>query len=172
MNVTLKDFQPVNEWKLDSKGEKFRSGEPVYLIDQSTGRKYLNEDQDIVRFKCLLLSIGTPFVHAVAGLLNVAYRILKLVTFSHFWMNNQTKYNLKERFSDAGSDLLKIIATPISYFALELAALYGLFRPYDGRKLYASIERGTYSNFILAPCFQPNPKKHAFGGKMSERNVF
>ena len=67
---------------------------------------------------------------------------------------------------------MRIIATPVSILGLELAAIYGIFQPYDGRKLYASFERATYGNFILAPCFQPDPKYHALGGDINEKDAF
>ena len=179
MGVTLKDFQPVNHWKIDEKGEQYRFGlwdRPIskHIIDQTTNRKYLNEAENIVGFKCFLLTLGTPFVHPIALIINVAYRILKIATLSHFWVEKkgETKYKFEARLVDATQDLLRIIATPAALVGLELAAIYGLFRPYDGRKLYASIERAVYGNFILAPCFQPMANYHAFGGDIDKRNAF
>jgi hypothetical protein len=179
MSVTLKDFQPINHWKLDLDGKIYPCGEggkkvPQFIIDQTTGRRYLNESRKVVGIKCFLLTLATPCVHPVASIANVAYRILKLISFSHFWINKggEAKYNFKARLADAGIDLLRIVATPISIIGLELAAFYGCFRPYDGRKLYASIERATYGNFIIAPCFQPEPQSHALGGNINRRNVF
>ena len=54
----------------------------------------------------------------------------------------------------------------------ELAALYGCIRPYDGRKLYATIERAMYGDSVLAPCFQPSPTSHALGGDINRKDVF
>ena len=78
----------------------------------------------------------------------------------------------ENKLADAGKDSLRIVAAPFSILGLELAALYGLIRPYDGRKMYATIERAMYGNPILAPCFQPEPERHAFGGDINERNAF
>jgi hypothetical protein len=49
----------------------------------------------------------------MAAIANVAYRIAKLVTFSHFWIKkeNEARYNFKGRLTDAGKDLLRIIAS-------------------------------------------------------------
>ena len=60
--------------------------------------------------------------------------------------------------------------------------------PYDGRKLYGSFERLAYSggyqfiddgfseknphNYLLAPCFQPEPKCHLGGGQLGECDVW
>lgn len=177
MSVTIKDFYPFNSWVEDKKGPTWNisvSGkrEPAFLIDQTTGKSYFNETKGCVRFKCFLLTLGTPFVHFAAAIANVAYRALKLVSFSHFWVPKEKGGSFKDRLSDAGVDVLRIIATPFSYFALELSALYGLLSPYNGRKLYASFERAVYGNFILAPCFQPEPRRHAFGGDINTQNAF
>lgn len=174
-DVTLRDFQPFNRWVVDQDGPKWSDqDEPQYLIDGTTGRKYWNESKGVVGFKCFLLTLGTPIVHAIASLVNMAYRIIKLVSFSHFWMprENEKAYSFTARLKEAGVDLLRVFTTPLAYLGLETAALYGIFNPYDGRKLYASIERAQYGNFILAPCFQPDPTAHAFGGDPTKRNAF
>lgn len=179
MSVTLKDFYPINKWKPDLEGEKWNccsehKGQARHLIDQTTGRKYLNQSKGVVRFKCFLLTLGTPFVHPIAGILNVAYRALKLISLSHFWIpkKEEKSYGFKARVQDAGKDLLRIVAQPLAIVGLELAAIYGLIRPYDGRKLYASIERAQYGNFILAPCFQPDAEQHLLGGDPNKKNAF
>ncbi len=173
-SVTLRDFQPINTWKPDLDGQRWSDGDPKHLIDMSTGRKYWNESKSCVGFKCFLLTLGTPIVHSIASLANVAYRIVKLISFSHFWITkgSEKSYSFKERLKDAGKDLVRVITAPIVLVGLELAAIYGMFTPYNGRKLYASIERTQYGNFILAPCFQPDPTCHAFGGNPKKRNAF
>lgn len=170
MSVTLKDFYPINTWTPEYTGPNWsdKPTVPKFLIDKATGRRYWNESKGIVGFKCFLLTPGTPVVHSIASVLNVDYRIIKLVTFSHFYNAKTTEEGVKE----AGKDLLRIVLTPISLVGLQLAAIYGLVRPYDGRKLYATIERATYGNYILGPCFQPNPTRHAFGGNAQMQNAF
>lgn len=175
MSITLGDFRLINHWEIDVKGEKWlRNDEPKYLIDQTTQRRYWNESENTVRFKCFLLTVGTPFVHSVASIVNVAYRVFKLITLSHFWLDKEgeKKYDFKARMADAGADLLRIVATPFAFLGLELAAIYGLASPYDGRKLYATIERAMYGGFILAPCFQPEPESHFFGGDPNKKDSF
>ena len=170
VSITRGDFNIFDTtWKELKNGEKWPNGAPKYLVDMSTGdmktgRKYWNESKDLVSFKCLLLILGTPIYHFMASLLNVAYRIVKLVSFFHFWVDKEGEksYSLKERFKDAGQDLLRIVVTPIAIIGLEFTAIYGVFSPYNGRKLYASIERAQYERYIVAPCFQPDPNSHLF----------
>lgn len=173
-SITLKDFQPINIWMPDLNGPKWGDRDPEFLIDTTTTRRYWNESKGSVGLKCFLLTIGTPFVHSIASLVNIAYRIVKLISLFHFWTYKEEEqfYSFKARLEDAGQDVLRIFTTPIAIIGLELAALYGVFTPYNGRKLYASIERAQYGNFILAPCFQPDPRYHALGGDPKKRNAF
>ncbi len=164
MTVTFRDFQPINNWTLESGGERcsceVHRGQPKFLIDQTTGRKYYNQPEEEVRYRCFVLALATPIVYSIISVANIARRILNLVTLSHFWIEKEgeTKYSLLERLADAGKDILRIVAAPVSIVGLELASLYGWFRPYDGRKLYASIERATYGEFVLWTVFQPQPR--------------
>jgi hypothetical protein len=173
MDVTWKDFFIFGSWIVDQEGIKYDSGEPAHLIDQTTGRKYWNESRSTVWCKCVLLTLGTPFVHPIAGVANIAYRIFRLVSLSHFSSEESKTRSLKQRCVEAGKDVLRIGLTPFAVVALELAALYGaLIRPYDGRKLYASLERALYGDFVLAPCFQPNPTRHLAGGDPNKKGSF
>jgi hypothetical protein len=124
------------------------------------------------------LVVGTPIIHAVASLLNVAYRITLLITLIHFRAeeyNDQGKlkpFPFKVSLILAGTDFIRIFTTPLVYVALELAAIYGVVSPYNGRKLYASLERAQYGDGILAPCFQPEATKHLFGGDINKQNAW
>lgn len=177
--IMLRDFQPFNTWKVDENGRKWDDcPEPAELIDQTTGRKYLNESKGIVRFKCFLVTLGTPIVHTVASLINIAYRVALLVSFSHFWNIQDKQYTFKARLQDYGYDLLRIIATPIALVGLQLSSLYGVFSPYNGRKVYATFERALYGQGIhpgagiLAPCFQPDAAKHLLGGDIGSKDTW
>lgn len=181
VTVRLADFYPVSRWDLELGGKKWESredclclrvrnlGEPKGLVDTYTGRRYTNESAGVIRLKCFLLTMATPFVHSAASVVNTAYKIAKLVSLSHFWIYKaeecsglfgETEYNFQARFVDAGSDLLQIVVTPLALLGLELSAIYGLLSPYDGRKLYASFERAIYGNSVLAPCIQPWAEKN------------
>ena len=173
MDIQLGDFHPVNSWIAQEYGSKhsanrdylcarsWESGTSRYVLDNSTRRFYFNESQTSLRLKCTLLTLSTPFIHSISSVCNAAFRALKLVAGFHFWTKKDLtkEYNFKERLFDAYTDILRIIATPIALLGLELSAIYGLYSPYDGRKLYASIESALYDgSFTLASCFQPqNP---------------
>jgi hypothetical protein len=103
---------------------------------------------------------------------NVGYRAIKMVANFFVQRDGETKYNFRARFIDSAKDLLAVVTAPISLVALEIAALYGCIRPYDGRKLYATLERAVYGDSVLAPCFQPSPTSHALGGDINKKNAF
>lgn len=173
--TTLKDFKPINTWSLDKQGPTwlYDDFEPEYIIDESTGRRYWNESKGIVRFKSALLAFGTPLIHPLTSLVaGVGLSALKVLSLSHFWAPNDINDSFPKKLANMSIDLLKIVLWPIFLLSLELSALYGLFSPYDGRKLYASLERAYYEGPVLAPCFQPDPTRHAFCGDPTKRNAF
>lgn len=164
MKVTLKDFCPINQWVVDptpdapDHGRWCSNNEPIYLIDQTTGRAYWNESKTCVAIKCGLLAIATPFGHTVASAINVGIRLKRIISGTS---------------KEPGMDLARIVATPIGIVGLELAAFYGVIgNPYDARKIYGSGERFLYGRDVFAPCFQPDPKAHFFGGDPSKKNAF
>ncbi len=177
--MTWEHFRLCSFWTVAHDTKKYKnSSEPMYIIDSQTGDRYFNEDTDVIRFKCALLTFGTPIVHTLAAIAHIAYNLIKLLSFYHFWKtldNNNyenPEYNLKQRSLDAGEDLFHILFAPINILLLEFAALYGIIMPHDGRKLYASLERFAFDDSVLAPCFQPDPQEHLFGGDITVQNTF
>lgn len=178
--ITLKDFNPWNQWKEvkiphRDRVSEYDSGERHQ--DQSTGRIYWLQDKDTLRMKCTALLIWTVVAHVVKMISRIGCVFARPISDS--------RATLKERFINSGKDVLRIVVTPVLVVYLEMAALYGIFNPYDGRKLYASGERFAYNNLnidsidlfgrfpsICAPCFQPNATHHALGGDQNNANAW
>lgn len=169
MSLTIRDFIPVNQWHADVLGKKFKETDiPKYIIDSNTGRKYLNETNVTIRIKCLGLAIGTPFAHIPFGALNIAFRTVRVFSWENCCRKEGEEYDHSSRLNDG----LRIIGQPFAIIGLECAAIYGIFRPHDGRKLYASLELAQYERSILAPCFHPKPEKHLLGGDINVRDAY
>lgn len=185
----LARFRPYNKWKVDKKGSKWkdRPEVPLYIIDCTTGNRYLNQSKRVIRLKLLALLVATPVVHGFNTIIEIISRLYRLLTFEVF-RHRYTRgrilsWKLSRYLKDAinllvGRDLLALVA-------LEVATVYGLFRPLDGRKLYGSLEliqSGYYNHensyeickqllnidtgdhrALLAPCFQHSPRVHLFG---------
>lgn len=173
--LNLKDFQPINDWKIDVDGQKWESStDPVYIIDQTTSKKYWNHSKGSIQVKCVLLTLGTPIVHPVSSTANILYRVVKIISLFHFWgeVEEGKSSSLKARAKRARNDCLRVLTAPIALIGLELSSIYGVVNPYDGRKLYASIERACYGKAVLARCFQPSPTGHTFGGDPLKRDAY
>lgn len=184
-SISLKDFIPVSSWKVDQK-ICYSNKKPMYAVDSFSKRSYLNESSNTVRFKCLLLSVGTPFIRGGVTLIDVAMRIVFCVTGYRFFEKHycaHNSYNLSLRFRNVLKDVRSIVVQPLCLMGMQFSAIYGLLTPYNGRKLYASFERSArktmnhdqhnyFANFFLAPCFQPKASYHFFGGNIHEQNAY
>lgn len=172
-------FHPYSLWTEDTGRPTFYNGKKRFIVDSRTQDKYLNEDLWVIRFKCFLLTFGTPMVHTIAAIVKIVFNVLKLISLYDFLKSiddshkeNTSTYHFSTRLFDAGTNLQQIVFAPIAVILLEVAALYGMIMPRDGRKLYANLERLTYGHFVLAPCFQPEPEKHLFSGDLNQQNAF
>lgn len=144
--------------------------EVSYSVDTRNCDKYWQDDPNITRLKCFGLIVATPIIHAMGLVFNIANRIVKMVTLAHFWHSSSDHYSCSEKCWSLGKDLLVIVSSPLIYIFLELSAVYGLFLPNDGKKLYATFERCAYGQALLAPCFQPDATKHLGGGVLGQKN--
>jgi hypothetical protein len=158
MDVCRADFNLVSEWKIERSGPKcVDCGAPLYVIDKATGRRYSNESKLAISLKCASLALLTLPFHALGAIVVVAYRIIKAI--SRF-LPSRKLHHFSARYTAAGKDLAKAVAAPLAVIGLEAAALYGIFRPLNGRKIYATLERATYKDSVLAPSFQPDQSHH------------
>ena len=177
MSVTLKDFVPVNTWTPDAHGEIwYHDKTPKWLIDGTTSRKYLNQSTRSVRAKCFLLALGTPLVHGIiVPAVYLKCSMSEAMSGPFYKERRQNFPELTKRtytLQNFGRDLLRIILQPLLILGLELAVIYGIFNPYDGRKLYASLERLAYKEFRLVSCFQPDAFEHFFRGSINDKNAW
>lgn len=153
-------------------------GAPKWVRDKTTGKLYLNESKNLTRFKCGLLVVFSPPMHAIACVTNFCYRGLKIIAGYHFTdaCNDGCPTDLRSRFKELGRDILRVgvSATGLPIVVHELSALYGLVNPRDGRKLYSSFERAIYGEEMCmptAPCFWPHATHHFFGGDINQQNT-
>jgi hypothetical protein len=126
-----------------------------YVEDIKTGEMQLDEPGYVISFKCALLVLGVPFY--TIG--KMAWYIFK-TPFEISALAVETLIKAGEYFAIArlyegciemrrgfsqipemfGNGLFDIIKAPIFGLAAEFASIYGIFRPYHGRKIEALIE--------------------------------
>jgi hypothetical protein len=139
MTLTLGSFAPINSWEPDTFRPTWEgSTEKAFVIDLTTGNRYLNIGEKYLRISSLAMLI--PVLPAFF----VAIKILKVVSFSHFWRHEEAEkngYSLPSRLVRCFTDLVLITTSPILLIAMEVSALYGIIRPNDGRKMYEVFAR-------------------------------
>lgn len=146
----IEDFYPINQWT---------PVEPKrWVIDETTQKRYPYYSENNVRIVAGCSTLVTPLLHVVGLVANVGLRIIRLLSFWHFWKNQTEQTPFKARLQEAGMDLLKIVAHPFAILALELVSFYGIFRPYDAMKLYCSIEEFQYDRYLLTSLLSMNPE--------------
>ena len=186
--LSLAHFNPFSMWrKVDYTKEKKISLYPLCpelygneripgfynLMDLETEDLYFEEDILYTRLKCVLLTISTPIFQTLIVILHTVINLLKLITLYDFTkeINNEDQFKtandiFNERLYDTAFTLLHVLFAPICIVLMELSALYGIFSPHNGRKLYASFERlinddnDEIESYLgiskyRAPCFQP-----------------
>lgn len=159
------------------------------IIEKCSGEVYCKDSKDIVIQKCAALFLATFLAQTVGLSLNLLNRIGKIVSFAHLWNPTKEPYSFTARLGDWGKDLFRIVSTPLIFVGMLFSTVYGMMvSPYDGRKLYGTLERLAYSGgyqflsisagvkdhqlYLLAPCFQPEPRTHLGGGVMGQANVW
>ena len=164
--VSGKDFAPFQGWGWAPTSYEYF--DPVfdyggqYERDEGTGRLYMLQSDTTLRLKNVGLIVWTVAAHVMV----TAARVFNMLTLYAFKYDNSLP--LKNRMYVFGKDLEKLALTPSLILSLEMVALFGVFFPKEGRKLYATFERFAHikagiSGLDLfcrpspycAPCYQP-----------------
>lgn len=146
-HIHIGHFCPWNSWHEDaSRGVRTSSSclgvevLPKFVVDETTGDRYLNDPDWLIRAKCTLVALYSLPTHLIAGVINLGCIAKEIVCGQ----------------GDVAHNLTRLALTPIIYVGLVLSAVYGIINPLDGRKLYATCERFWYHGSVLAECFQPS----------------
>jgi len=160
--LTVGDFQPCNEWSesaqipVDSTPEstcqkvfeiaqcnsslrkQLEKQECLLIQDKSTGYFYLNIPKEALRKKHrILLGIAPltiPFFVCSVAIKNIS----RTVAFCHLRNKSLTPI---DRWKYIAIDIARVIALPLIAAGLALSSLYALFSPYDGEKMFTTMER-------------------------------
>lgn len=126
-----------------------------YIEDARTGEIYLDEPQYIVAVKCALIALGMPLYTFGRMAWNAVKTPLEIGTIALDTLSRLGEQLRQCHFSEAasamkrgcvqilgslGNGLFEIVKAPLFMFGCELAAIYGIFRPYHGRKFEGMIE--------------------------------
>ncbi|KAF3361698.1 hypothetical protein PHSC3_001821 [Chlamydiales bacterium STE3] len=210
IGVDLIHLKPLNKWTIvlvskamDAEEEKNRAtlkelgvflapkAEETqrFIVDTTTKEKYCDDSSMVLRIKCSALFFASFLLQPIGITLNVLNKIGKIVSLAQLWHPTEEKARFTARLAEFGKDIAIVGTSPLILIGMIFSSFYGAtLSPRDGRKLYATLERLTYSggyqrfpiggedssihNFLLAPCFQPEPKAHLGGGPLGQPNVW
>lgn len=152
-DLRLADFCPFNTWSEPIKIHPNRVTSDIeWVADSRTNRLFWNESKFIVWIKMVGFScLITPIFHTGALIYGIVKKIFNLCTGYRYEEGRQ--FTAKA----VGKDILWIVATPLMLAGLELAAVYGLITPWNGRKLYGNLERAIFGEGFFC-CMAPNDK--------------
>lgn len=127
-----------------------------FIEDIQSGDLYLDEGMPTVCLKCALLVLGLPFYtigkmawHVVKTPLDITAIALGtlyvmvgcfLATADMQEVFKFAMYGVIEALDTAGYGLFEIVKAPLFGLGAELASLYGILKPYHGRKFESLIE--------------------------------
>lgn len=136
-------------------GETRRVGVLSYIEDIKTGNMYLDEPGYIVSFKCALIALGMPLyttgkmawhlfktpIEITAIAIDTIVRVGQLLVRQRLQEGaTEMRRGLFQIADTFGTGLFEIIKAPLFGLGMELAALYGIFKPHHGRKFEAMVE--------------------------------
>lgn len=145
-----------------------------YIEDIKTGEMTLDEPGYIIASKCALIALGLPFY--TVG--KMAWYVFKTpFEISALAINTLMKagqhlaigrlyegaVDMRIGFSQVpemfGIGLFEIIKAPIFFLGAELAVIYGIFRPFHGRKIEAIIEHAWQQGASFKEDFRNVPPR-------------
>jgi hypothetical protein len=160
--LTAQHFFICSEW------QEIKYNGCYVMKDCSTNELYNGDDLMTIRRKCVLLIVSSPISQSLAIFYKMLHLLCKLVTVDAFSSNAQANLNFIQKCNLFLINILHFLVMPLVIVMLDLALLYGIFFPLDGRKLYNSLflffyedtitRELSYPTAFLAPCFKPFKK--------------
>lgn len=149
-NITPNHFSLCNQWVTKDEAAQHgfdpdyfdNKGVNQFVVDASTGDRYVTDSPTLVRAKCVMIFAGSFVFHPIAASLNILNMVWNI---------------LSGNSKDVAGDIERICLTPFVLLGMLFATAYGaIINPYDGRKLYGTLERFYYHSSVIATCFQPS----------------
>lgn len=130
--------------------------------DTKTGYIYNSDSPNLIRAKCALLISRTWIDTTFRVIYHLGMTILRTLTFPFACVAGKQK--MAEQIRKIKESAADIFRAPFYAVSKTYAAIYGLFKPLDGRRLYGYFERSLNRQnhqvnprlkHYIAPCFKP-----------------
>lgn len=102
----------------------------IQILDSRSGMLYMQEPMAITAFKCFLLTFAVPFYF-------VGYTLLHLLRLPLVTLCNCSPVAFFKQ-------LWKIVKIPFHWIGMQFAALYGIFKPLEGRAVFGKVEKSLH----------------------------
>lgn len=119
-------FESLSQPWFNAEVERATGKKRYEIIDRSTGERYRQEPITMIAFKCFLLSLATPYY--LSG-----YMAFHLARIPFAIISERSLKTLLP-------SIKAVVKAPFYAIAFEFAALYGIFKPLEGRALLSKIE--------------------------------
>lgn len=140
----------------------FRDKTYCFVKDMNTGLIYNDNSQKMVRNKFCLLTPRNMVDTTARTVYHVARTAINLLKLPFSLVHGRKK--AFESISKIKRSACDIIRAPVFGIMGTCVAFYGIFKPYEGRRLYGFLERSLnrqnervdwFSKYYVAPCFVP-----------------
>ncbi len=130
--------------------------------DCQTGYIYNHDSKNLLRAKCFLLIPRTWIDTTLRTIYHAAMAVFRTLALPLTLIQNRQK--TQEQLRKIGQAVADIFRAPLYALMGTFSALYGLFKPLDGRRLYGYFERCLNrqqedlplpKKHYVAPCFKP-----------------
>jgi hypothetical protein len=155
-------------------GEQRRVSQLTYIEDVKSGNLYLDEDAFVVATKCAMIFCAAPFyafgemswhlcktpIEVTTLAIDVISKVGQQLILGRFYEAAlEIGYGTIQVLESLGSGLFEIVKAPIFGFGMQLAAVYGVIKPYHGRKIEALIENAWQKGAHFKQDFRDIPAR-------------
>lgn len=133
-----------------------------FVKDKLTGLIYNDNSQKAIRIKFALLIPRNIVENTLRTVYHTAMTAINLLKLSFSIVRGREKrLDCIERIKQSSRDILRV---PILGIVGAFIAIYGVIKPYEGRRLYGRLERSLnrqndhvnfFKKYYIAPCFIP-----------------
>lgn len=155
---TFTPLKGTTEWK--QLEITWRKTKYFFIQHVATGEIYNGDSTKLLRLKFILLALGrTAIDTTIRVIYHLALFVLKGIKL--LFLSLLTRRDVTRLKLEVAQSFLDLFRAPLYGIAMTVAAIYGLYNPYQGRRLYGVLEKGLNrgqsfrEKWYTAPCFMP-----------------
>jgi|GEM_PF-4013305 len=155
----------------------------IDTLDNRDGTLFKNEHWFVISGKGFGLSLVLPLIHVATVAINILRMVVFpfLISYNNYTSGKKISFleNCKQIIQAEATCLRRIILSPLYCLSLQFAAVYTIFFPNEGRKVFSSIEKSWCDNLptdkdirIVTDEDKENEDKHYFNAFFDYKNEY